>query len=83
MNAVGVLMSLVFSAIGLGILWYARSVSNTPTYQADVAYRYKVRGRDYSSARITLANFSSTGRRAQGIVDRYPTAHRLPSTTIR
>jgi hypothetical protein len=104
MNAVGVLMSLVFSAIGLGMLRYARGVSakaqeslswpssegvishsavlarmrqtsnstNAPTYQADVAYRYKVRGRDYSSARITLADFSSTGGRAQGIVDRYP-----------
>ena len=104
MNAVGVLMSLVFIAIGTGMLYYARRVSakaqqslswpstegvishsavllqtqqtsgsnNAVTYKADVAYRYKVRGRDYSSARITLADFSSSGGRAQGIVNRYP-----------
>jgi hypothetical protein len=36
-----------------------------------VAYRYKVRDRDYSSGRITLADFSSTTGRAQGIVNRY------------
>lgn len=102
MNAVGVLMSLVFIAIGLGLLYYARSVSakaqqslswpsiegvishsavllqqqtsdstNATTYKADVAYRYKVRGRNYSSSQLTLADFSSTARRAQGIVDRY------------
>jgi hypothetical protein len=103
MNAVGVLMSLVFIAIGLGMLYYARSLSakaqqslswpstegvishsavllqmrdtsdstSTTTYKADVAYRYKVRGRDYSSDRLTLADFSSTARRAQGIVGRY------------
>ena len=104
MNAVGVLMSLVFIAIGLGLLRYARSVSvkaqqslswpstegvishsamllqmqqtsnstNAATYKADVAYRYKVQGRDYSSGRITLVDFSSSAGRAQGIVNRYP-----------
>jgi len=104
MNAVGVLMSLVFIAIGLGMLYYARSVSakaqqslswpstegiishsavlqqmpqtansnDAVTYKADVAYRYKVRGRDFSSERITLADFSSTTGRAQDIVNRYP-----------
>jgi hypothetical protein len=103
MNAVGVLMSLVFIAIGLGMLYYARRLSakaqqsllwpsaegvishsamllqmqqtsnstNPATYKADVAYRYKVRGHDYSSARITLVDFSSTAGRAQGIVNRY------------
>ena len=103
MNAVGVLMSLVFIAIGLGLLYYARSVSakaqqslswpstegviahsavlqqmqqtssstNAATYKADVVYRYKVQGRDYSSERLTLADFSSTAGRAQSIVDRY------------
>jgi hypothetical protein len=103
MNAVGVLMSLVFIAIGLGVLYYARSVAakaqqslswpstegvishsavllqmqqtsnstDTVTYKADVAYRYKIQGRNYSSDRLTLADFSSTARRAQGIVDRY------------
>ncbi len=104
MNEVGVLVSLVFIAIGLGLLYYARGLSakaqqslswpstegviahsavllqmqqtsnsnNTPTYKADVAYRYKVRGSDYSSDRITLADFSSSGGRAQSIVNRYP-----------
>jgi Tfp pilus assembly protein PilV len=104
MNLVGVLMSLVFIAIGLGMLYYARSASakaqqslswpqaegaishsavlqqmqqtsssnNAATYKADVTYRYKVQGRDYSSERITLADFSSSTGRAQGIVDRYP-----------
>jgi hypothetical protein len=104
MNAIGMLMSLVFIAIGLGLLYYARSVSakaqqslswpstegvishsavlqqmqqtsssaNDASYKADVAYRYKVRGRDYSSARITLADFSSSAGRAQGIVNQYP-----------
>ena len=103
MNAVGVLMSLVFIAIGLGMLYYARRLSakaqqslswpsaegvishsamllqmqqtssstNAATYKADVAYRYKVRGRDYSSGRITLLDFSSTAGRAQSIVNRY------------
>ena len=104
MNGVGVLMSLVFIAIGLGMLYYARSVSakaqqslswrstegvishsavllqtqqtssstDAAMYKADVAYRYKVQGRDYSSGRITFADFSSSGGRAQGIVNRYP-----------
>lgn len=79
MNAVGVLLSLVFIAIGSGMLYYARSLSakaqqsllwpsiegviahsavllrmqdtsnsnNAATYKADLAYRYKVGGRDY------------------------------------
>lgn len=104
MNSIGVLLSLVFIAIGLGLLYYARSVSakaqeslswpqvegvishsavltqlgqtassnNAVTYKADVTYRYKVQGRDYSSERVSLADFSSSGGRAQGIVDRYP-----------
>jgi Protein of unknown function (DUF3592) len=101
MNGVGVLMSLVFIAIGLGMLYYARTMSakaqkslswpstegvishsavlrqansNDVTYKADVAYRYKVRGHDYSSERITLVDFSSGAGRAQGIVSRYPDA---------
>jgi hypothetical protein len=104
MNLTGVLMSLVFIAIALVLLYYARSVSakaqqslswpqaegaishsavlqrmqqssdstNAATYKADVTYRYKVQGRDYSSERISLADFSSSTGRAQGIVDRYP-----------
>lgn len=103
MNVIGVLMSLVFIAIGGGLLYYARRISakarqsltwpaaegvishsavllqmqessssnDSPTYKADVTYRFKVRGRDYSSERITLVDFSSTSRRAQGIVERY------------
>jgi hypothetical protein len=46
--------------------------TNTATHKADVAYRYKVRGRDYSSGVITLADISSSAGRAQGIVRRYP-----------
>jgi hypothetical protein len=42
------------------------------TYAPDVCYRYKVRGMSYSSSTITLADFSSTARRAQSIIDRYP-----------
>jgi Protein of unknown function (DUF3592) len=104
MNPTGVLMSVVFIAIGLGLLYHARSLSakaqqslswpsteglishsavllrmqqssssaTAATYKADVTYRYKVRDRDYSSERITLADFSSTSGRAQGIVNRYP-----------
>jgi hypothetical protein len=102
MNPLGVLMSLVFLALGGGLLYYARSVSTKAqqslswpstegviahsavlwqtrqgsgsTYKADVAYRYKVRGCDYSSERITLADFSSSAGRARGIVSRYPDA---------
>jgi hypothetical protein len=104
MNTVGVLLSWVFIAIGLGILYYARGLSakaqqslswpstdgvishsavlmqtqrdsssaSSTSYKADVTYRYKVRGRDYSSERITLADISSGAGRAQGIVNRYP-----------
>lgn len=48
------------------------STGNSPTYKADVAYRYKVNGRDYSSSRISLADLASTTRSAQNTVDRYP-----------
>jgi hypothetical protein len=48
------------------------SSTNTANYKADVAYRYKVHDRDYSSGRITLADYSSTASRAEGIVNRYP-----------
>jgi hypothetical protein len=97
------LFSLVFVAVGAGILYYARGVarkmqqslswpsargeiahsavfremqdsssSSGPTYKADVAYRYQVKGRDFSSEQITLADYSSTTGRAQAIVNRYP-----------
>lgn len=42
------------------------------TYKADIAYRYQVNGKDYSSSAITLLDVSSTAGRAQSIVDRYP-----------
>jgi Protein of unknown function (DUF3592) len=48
------------------------SSASAATYKTDVTYRYKVRDHDYSSERITLADFSSTAGRAQGIVNRYP-----------
>jgi hypothetical protein len=105
MNILGPsLFSMVFIAIGAGILYYARKLaakahsslswpsvegaiahsavllrtrpgadsSNVPTYSPDVAYRYKVAGRDYSSATITLMDYSSGAGRAQDIVARYP-----------
>jgi hypothetical protein len=110
MNILGAsLFSLVFVAIGAGVLYYARSVSqkmqqslswpstrgeiahsavlretqnssssNAPTYKADVAYRYQVQGRDYSSEQVSLADYSSTTGRAQSIVNRYP--HGAPVT---
>jgi hypothetical protein len=103
-NAVGVLISLVFVAIGLGLFLYAWSVSakaqqspswpstdgvishsavllqmqqaanstNTATYKADLAYRYKVHGREFSCGRVTFIDFSSTTARAQGLVNQYP-----------
>ena len=42
------------------------------TYKADIAYRYKVRGRNYSSARISLLDLASSPGRAEQIVNRYP-----------
>ena len=42
------------------------------TYKADIAYRYQVNGKDYSSSAITLLDVSSTAGRAQSVVDRYP-----------
>lgn len=48
------------------------SSTNAAVYKADVAYRYKLKGRDYSSSRITLMDYSSTGGRAEAIVARYP-----------
>jgi Protein of unknown function (DUF3592) len=42
------------------------------TYKADIAYRYQVNGKDFSSSTITLLDMSSTASRAQSIVGRYP-----------
>jgi hypothetical protein len=42
------------------------------TYKADIAYRYQVNGKDYSSSTISLLDVSSTAGQAQSIVDRYP-----------
>ena len=43
------------------------------TYKADIAYRYKVNGANYSSSKVAFLDLasSSTGR-AQSIVERYP-----------
>ena len=46
--------------------------ANATTYKADISYRYKVKGANYSSTRISFADFSSTSGRAQSIVQRYP-----------
>ena len=48
------------------------SDSATFTHKADVFYRYKVKGTDYSCSAISLMDFSSTAARAETIVSRYP-----------
>jgi len=97
------LLSLLFVAIGGGLVYYARQMSakaqqsltwpstsgqiahaavlyqtrgagddENPTYKADVSYRYKVNGINYSSSRIAIVDFSSSQARARSIVTRYP-----------
>jgi len=60
------------------VLYQTRRTSTTEdsaTYKADVSYRYKVNGADYSSSGIALLDLSSSSRgRAQNIVERYPDA---------
>ena len=48
------------------------SANGTETYKADINYRYKVNGTNYSSSRVSLADFASTSGRAQSTVGRYP-----------
>jgi hypothetical protein len=48
------------------------TTSNAGTYKADISYRYKVKGVNYSSSRIFLLDFSSTAGRAESIVQNYP-----------
>lgn len=48
------------------------SQGRNSTFKADIAYRYKVNGRSYSSAKIAVLDLSSTMRSAQSLVDRYP-----------
>jgi hypothetical protein len=49
------------------------TTSNAGTYKADISYRYKVRGVNYSSSRISLLDFSSsTAGRAESLVRNYP-----------
>jgi hypothetical protein len=50
----------------------AATTSNAGTYQADISYRYKVNGVNYSSSQISLLDFSSTAARAESIVRNYP-----------
>ena len=43
------------------------------TFKADIAYRYKVNGANYSSSKVALLDLaSSSSGRAQSIVQRYP-----------
>jgi len=105
MNALGSsVVSLVFIAIGAGIVFFARNIAakarrslswpiaeglvshsavllrteqtsnsnNAAIYKADIAYRFKVQGRDYSSSQITLMDYSSSMARAEDLVARYP-----------
>jgi hypothetical protein len=48
------------------------TTSNAGTYKADISYRYKVKGVNYSSSKISLLDFSSTAGRAESIVQNYP-----------
>ena len=50
----------------------AAATSNAGTYKADISYRYKVKGVNYSSSKISLLDYSSTGGRAENIVRNYP-----------
>jgi hypothetical protein len=48
------------------------------TFKADIAYRYKVNGANYSSSKIALLDLSASGSgRAQSIVERYPDESRV------
>lgn len=45
--------------------------------QADISYRYKVNGANYSSSGISLLDLAYTADRAQSIVGRYPEKARV------
>jgi hypothetical protein len=51
--------------------------TSAATFKADVSYRYKVDGVDYSSERIALLDLASSSGRAQGLVLRYPDGARV------
>jgi hypothetical protein len=54
------------------------SSSITSTYKADIGYRYKVNGANYSSSRISLLDLASAAPGpAQGVVLRYPEKSRV------
>jgi hypothetical protein len=55
------------------------AATRRPTpYKADISYRYKVNGANYSSSRISLLDLAfSTADRAQRIVGRYPDKARV------
>jgi Protein of unknown function (DUF3592) len=53
------------------------TTGGTATYKADISYRYKVNGANYSSSRIALLDLASTTGRAQNIVERYPDNSRV------
>jgi hypothetical protein len=53
------------------------TTGGTSTYKADIAYRYKINGANYSSSRISIVDFSSTPGRARSIVERYPDQSRV------
>jgi hypothetical protein len=48
------------------------------SYKADISYRYKVRGANYSSSKVSLLDFAtSRAGRAQDIVQQYPDKSRV------
>ncbi len=47
--------------------------NGVPTFKADIAYRYKVKGANYASSKVALLDLAtSSSGRAQTIVQRYP-----------
>lgn len=46
--------------------------NNQSSFKADISYRYKVKGLNYSSSRISMLDYSSTWKRAQSLVHQYP-----------
>jgi Protein of unknown function (DUF3592) len=48
------------------------------TYKADISYRYKVNGTNYSSTKVSHVTLSTSATsRAQGIVQKYPDKSRV------
>jgi hypothetical protein len=60
---------------------YQTNTTNTndrATFKADISYRYKINGKNYSSAKVSHLDFAtSSTSRAQSLVERYPDKSRV------